>query len=309
VRTVDCLDPVTGREFWSVVLPEVVGLVGLSGKKLVVRTERDLRALDRATGQTQWRYPAAELHSFQLVDDHSLLLAGRQRKPDNNDQWLTHLTWLDATNGQPTATCALPNLVDADPRLGPLVGYKDRLFTFFGRGQHDPNRDVIELVPSGDADKPIPLEVLDDPWRQRTLPKLTLAAFQVLPDWQLVSGSDGDRCGLVPEIHGEKNVVGIRSTGSAPVVLAREINLPATGRPRLRIRVGNDGGQVWKLEVRHGEQLLKAKEIKDETHPGRWKTIEVDLAPAAGKNGWLTARLQSTSGDHVLWWSLAEVVF
>jgi outer membrane protein assembly factor BamB len=311
VRTVDCLDPATGREHWSIVLPEVLGLVGLSAEsRLIVRTEQDLRALDPASGQTLWRSPAEELHSFQLVDDTSILLAARERTPASNDQWLTRLTWLDASTGQPTATCVLPNLIDADPRLGPLVPYKDRLFTFFGRGQHDPNRDVVELVPSGDSDKPLPLAVQGDPWRGRIPPKLTAAAFQVLPDWQLVSGIEGDRTGLVPEIHGEKDVLGLRTQGAvAPIVLGREITLPTMGRPRLRVRLGNDAGQIWKLEVRHGEQLLRAEEIKDETHQDRWKTIEIDLAPAAGKTGWLTVRLQCANGDNVLWLKGAEVVF
>ncbi len=309
VRTVDCLDPQTGRQFWSVVLPELLGIVGLSGHRLIVRTETDLRALDLATGQTLWRTLASELHSSQLVDDRSLLIAARQRTPQSNDQWLTRLVWLDAATGQPAATCTLPNLVDADPRLGPLVPYKDRIFTFFGRGQHDPNRDVVELVPAGEADRPVPPAVTSNPWLARVPPQLTAAAWSVLPDWRLFSGVDGDRTGLVPEAHGEKDVFGVRSTGATPIVLAREIKLPAMDRPRLRLRIANDGGQVWKLAVRLGEQVLKTEEIKDETHKDRWKTIEIDLAPAAGHSGWLAIELQAASGDHTLWWKGAEVVY
>lgn len=309
VRTVDCLDPTTGRQLWSVVLPEVLGLVGNSADRLIVRTETDLRALDRATGQTLWRTPASELHSFQLVDDQSLLIAARERTPQSNDQWLTRLTWVDAATGNATATCVLPNLVDADPRLGPLVAYKDRIFTFFGRGQHDPNRDIVEFVPTGDADRPVPLAVTANAWLQRIPAQLTSAAYKVLPDWRLLRGSDGDRTALVPEAHGEKDVFGVRSTGATSIVLAREIKLPAMDRPRLRLRFANDPGQVWKLAVRLGEQVLKAEEIKDETHKDRWKTIEVDLAPAAGQSGWLAVELQSANGDHTLWWKGAEVVY
>jgi hypothetical protein len=136
-----------------------------------------------------------------------------------------------------------------------------------------------------------------------------VAAFQTLPDWRLVSGVEGDRTGLVSEIHGEKDVLGVRSTGASPIILAREIKLPAMDRPRLRLRLASDAGHVWKLEVRLGEQLLKTEEIKDETHKDRWKTIEVDLASASGQSGWLTVRLQSTNGDHVAWWKGAEVVY
>ena len=318
VRTVDCLDPATGRQHWSVVLPEVLGLVGLTRRdgdapaepgRLIVRTEGDLRALDGRTGQTLWRTPTSELHSFQLVDDRSILIASRERPPQTGDQWLTRLTWIDVATGKSSATCTLANLVDGDPRLGPLVPYKDRVFTFFGRGQHDPNRDIVELVPTGNADKPAPPAIAADPWLARVPAQLTAAAWSVLPDWRLMSGADGDRTALVVEAHGEKEVLGIRSTGATPIVLAREIRLPAMDRPRLRLRFANDGGQVWKLAVRLGEQVLKTEEIKDETHPDRWKTIEIDLAPAAGRTGWLSVELQSTNGDHTLWWKGAEVVY
>src|SRR5690606_38330170 len=59
VRTVDALDPTTGRRYWSAVLPEVLGIVGLSPAaaaegvpQLIVRTEQDLRALDTKSGAT-----------------------------------------------------------------------------------------------------------------------------------------------------------------------------------------------------------------------------------------------------------------
>ncbi|MEX2173461.1 MAG: PQQ-binding-like beta-propeller repeat protein, partial [Pirellulaceae bacterium] len=317
VRTVDCLDPLTGREHWSAVLPEVLGIVGLSGHqtdataqplRLIVRTEGDIRTLDAATGHTLWRYPAPEAHSFQLAGDAAVLVVLRERKPDQKDQWLTRLVWLDATTGEPTATSLVSKLADGDPRLGPLVPHNDRLITFFGRGQHDPNRDLVELFPVGDADRPTPAGVLDDPWRQRVPVPLREASYAVLPDWQLLSGHDGDRTGLVAEAHGEKGVLGVRSTRAAPVVLGREIALPAMGRPRLRLRLATDAGHRWKLEVRLGQQVLKTEEINDQTHPDRWITIEIDLTPAAGQSGWLTAGLQS-EGDHALWLKSAEVIF
>jgi outer membrane protein assembly factor BamB len=131
VRSVECLDVATGKRNWSAVLPEVVGLIGLAHGRLIARTETDVRALDPVTGQTQWRYPAAEAHSFQLADDGGILLALREQLP--NQQWQTRLTWLDPATGPATATTPLPTLVDPDPRLGPLWPI-DRLFTSFAAG-------------------------------------------------------------------------------------------------------------------------------------------------------------------------------
>ncbi|HZN33838.1 MAG TPA: PQQ-binding-like beta-propeller repeat protein, partial [Pirellulaceae bacterium] len=308
-RTVECLSAASGRKFWSAVLPEVIGIAGLSGNRLIVRTEAGLRALDVADGKTLWRYAASELYSFPLVDEKSLLVASRERVVNQNDKWQVRLTWLDPATGQPAATTVLAKLSESDPRLGPLVPYKDRLFTFFGRGQHDPVREVVELVPKGKADRPPPIEAASDPWRQRLPGELTQAAWELLGDWQLISAQGGDRTGRVAEVHGERDVLGLRASGAWPVVLARELTIPKQGRPRLRLKLGNDGGQLWKLEVRHGERLLKTEEFKDETHKDRWKTLEIDLTPAAGHAGWLTIDARSANGDHVLWWKDAEVLF
>jgi hypothetical protein len=152
VRTVDCLDAATGRQHWSAVLPEVVGIAGLAGDMLVVRTEGDIRGLNASTGATRWRYPANDLYSFQLVSDQRLLIARREHVPGQGNRWQPRLEWLSPTDGQLVATTSLPKLADEDPRLGPLVPYNDRLFAFFGRGQHDPAREVVELVPRGDAE-------------------------------------------------------------------------------------------------------------------------------------------------------------
>jgi outer membrane protein assembly factor BamB len=152
MRTVECLSAATGRRYWSAVLPEVVGLVGISGDGLIVRTENGVRGLALADGAIRWRQEISDLFSFQLLDDDNLLLARRERMTDQADQWQVRLTWLNPADGKPRATSRLPELTDNDPRLGPLVPYKDRLFTFFGRGQTEPTRDFIELVPSGTAD-------------------------------------------------------------------------------------------------------------------------------------------------------------
>jgi hypothetical protein len=33
-----------------------------------------------------------------------------------------------------------------DPRLGLLIPYQAKLWTFFGQGQTDPSRDLVELI-------------------------------------------------------------------------------------------------------------------------------------------------------------------
>jgi hypothetical protein len=128
-----------------------------------------------------------------------------------------------------------------------------------------------------------------------------------------LSGEGGDRTGIVSDVHGQHQVLGVRSTGAWPIVLGREES-PAESPSRLRLRLATDGGQSWKVEVRLGEQLLADVEITDASHPDRWKTLEFEL-PTAGQRDaaaanatWLTVRAQSKGGDHVLWIQQAEIV-
>jgi len=164
VRTVDCLAVATGQRCWSVVLPEVTGMVGLAGGLLVIRTEMGLQALDLTDGKTRWRYNADDVYCFPLADEQRLLVACREHAGAEKDRWQVRLTWLEAATGAPTATTILSDLIDVDPRLGPLVPHGNRLFAFFGRGQHDPARDVLELIPKGEAERIPPPQ---DAWQRR----------------------------------------------------------------------------------------------------------------------------------------------
>ena len=65
----------------------------------------------------------------------------------------------------------------------------------------------------------------------------------------------------------------------------------------------------WKLQVNVGDQLVQELEVKDETHPDRWKTLEIELAPAAGKQGWLTVSAVHSGGNpSPLYWKTLELV-
>lgn len=150
-RSVTCVDPATGLQKWETLLPDVLGCWGTSQGQIVLRTDAGVQALDAATGKRRWFTPLNDLQPHALVDEQNILIARKVPKPDDKKPAI-QLVWLDPATGSERAATLLPALTDGLPRLGLLVPYKDRLFTFFGRGQHDPNRDVVELVPSG----PIP---------------------------------------------------------------------------------------------------------------------------------------------------------
>lgn len=312
VRAVDCLDVHSGARHWTSVIPDVVGVIGLSEGKLLVRTETDVRALDKMTSKLLWRRDLTELHSFTLLSSKTLVVAQREQVPMQNNQMQNRLSWLDLATGEILATTVLPNLNDPDPRLGPLVQFNDRFWTFFGKGQHEPARDLVELAPAGEVEKvPLPLPLLEQLWSRSVPANQQAAARKFFPDWQLLASSPGDRTGLMPEVHGEKDVLGLRATAQSPVVFARQIALPAGSKPRLRIRVGNDPGQNWKLTAAFGDKELHAVNITDATHPDRYKQLEIDLSPVAGQSGTLVVQAQfvSTGDASALFWKALEVLF
>lgn len=147
-RSLLSLDPATGLPNWETVLPDVVGCWGLSQGKLIVQTETGVQALDAATGKRTWFTPIVGLQPHALVDDQHILLGRQIPKPEEKKNQI-ELVWLDPNTGAERAATKLSSFADATPRLGLLIPYHDHVFTFFGKGQHDPNRDFVELIPSG----------------------------------------------------------------------------------------------------------------------------------------------------------------
>jgi outer membrane protein assembly factor BamB len=147
VRRVECLDVARGRREWQAVLPEVVGVVGLAGDVLVVRTESDVRGLDCSSGATRWRHAAANVVGFPMCDENTVVVASCQ-PIDGSAQQQIRFTWLNAADGRVISSSAVEGLSDADPRLGPIVSAGEKTFGFLGRGQQEVARDVVELVPA-----------------------------------------------------------------------------------------------------------------------------------------------------------------
>lgn len=146
-RSIIALDPVTGLAYWETVLPDVVGCWGVSLDRLIVQTETGVQAIDVATGKRLWFTPINGLQPHALVDGQKIFFGRQILNEDQKNQ--IELVWLDPATGAELGATKPATFADATPRLGLLIPYRDRLFIFFGKGQHDPTRDVVELIPSG----------------------------------------------------------------------------------------------------------------------------------------------------------------
>ena len=93
VRTLECLDPATGRKHWGRVLPDLVSLVGVPGNVVVVHVGRALLGLDLDSGKTLWRYESGDGTVLGCNSAQGITLTRRE------DGRLT-LVWLDAKTGR-----------------------------------------------------------------------------------------------------------------------------------------------------------------------------------------------------------------
>jgi outer membrane protein assembly factor BamB len=304
------LDVRSGRVAWSRLLPGAQRLLGLADQRLIVQTDRGLLTLAAATGDSQWLHPVEDFLDACLCDDAMVLYARRQPAEDAPGKFRPQLVWLDAATGQPLAQTLLRGIEHEKPFLGPLVMSGDRLWAFFGRGDQDPTRDLIELVPQGEAEKSA-MVVANDLWTRHIPPPLQLETSRMLGDWRWLAAELAGAKPVEPNRWGEAESLGIRARRLVPATLGRRTSLPAGSSPKLRLRVGNDPNQPWNLEIRmNGTQIVR-REFSSQTDPQPWKQLELDLRPAAGATGWLTIEAQTREGQETadVFWKQVEIAF
>jgi outer membrane protein assembly factor BamB len=312
VRVVECLDPDTGNRHWNTLVLGVQRLIGFVDESLIVQTDDGLTALDLKTGSVKWTHAAADMLEGHLCGGDGGIMYSRREPDDNNaNRFRPRLVWLDSQTGRATGSSPLTTLDDEDPRLGPLVPHKDRLWTFFGRGQNDANRDLLELIPQGEADEPPTTATSPDLWTRHVPAVLREAATKVLPDWQLLDGQTGPNTGLRSDVHGEKDALGIVGRLTAPATLAREITISPGTKPKLRIRVTDKAKQQCKLIVRFAGSTVFERKLNSPEPAGAWQQCEVDLSKIAGQRGWLVVEAFEAEGGEstTIYWRTLEVVY
>ena len=312
VRTIDCLDIDYGELKWRAVLPNVDRMIGLCAGNIIVHAGDDFLALDVETGEQQWKTQLLAPFDAELCGgEHGLLIAHKVPAPDHKDRFCPELVWLDGTTGEITAQTLLPELHEQHPQFGPLLKHDDRLWSFYAPRREDPHRDLIELQPQGEATAPINTGAAEDPWLAHTRDDLREAMTDQFPQWRLLSAARRDGFGYLADIHNEKDVVALPAQADAPIVLAREIAIPASGKPRLKLRLGSDPNHNWRLVVRHGEKVLHEEEMEWAKLQQVWKDRTINLKTAAGKSGWLSIEAHFVSGgDHTrTYWKRISVEF
>lgn len=310
VRLLECVDADTGRSYWTRILPDLQGVIGLIDDCLIVETDEGFLAVDPASGKTIWRRAASDRLEGRLCGGAGGMVYVRAVPGLRDDVTpRPELVWLDAQTGEECATLSLHNLKRNEVRFGPLVAHQDRLWGFVGAGPQDPHRDLVELTPQGDAE--VPPSLPDDPWLRHVDQSVRDAASHVLTDWRVFRGIVEKHSGLYPELHGEQEAFSIDGSRSQPVVFARRITIPQNGRAKLRMRLAMDQLRLSQLQVEFQGESLFDQKLDDQTLGSRsWRDFEADLSSRAGQTGWLTVRLISENDQRFTsFWKRLEVAF
>lgn len=314
VRTIECLEAATGRLLWSCLLPEVQRIVGIAENLVVVETANGFQAVRADTGRRVWFFPATSvMHAAACTTDGRLFFS--QRTPESTDSRIfeTHLVWLELATGAKLASSELIGATNESPRLGQLTAFGDRLWGFYGQGHDDATRDLIELVKKGDASVPEPAGAPadEDVFAGTVVATLRRAAQSHVPGWTLLSGEMVGPAAIEGERWGKADVLGVRARYGSSAIWCRKVAIPKYGKPKLRIEVGNEPAESWRLVVRHGGQEVSREEITAGKHSGHWKTFDLDLTPRCGTEGWLIIEADYLhGGKHAdLFWNRIELVF
>ena len=310
VAGVECLDLEGGRRVWHEALPDARRILGLAGERLLVETASGVLALESDTGRRLWTRDVAQpLDAHLCPGSGNLLLT--HREPFQGDTWQPMLCWVDPATGQDTGAWPLEKLADKQPMLGPFVMHGDRLWAFFGRGNRDAMRDLVELTPTGAAPYPgQPADAALDRWASLdTPPKVHWAAALLMPGWACLGGTADPRVGMRPEFQGQQELCVTAALRDRPVAFVRQVTLPAGSHPRLVVLAGHEPSEKWKQDIRINGQSVQTQAIETQTTSNGWKEIQADLTPYAGKTIWIVVEQQTEGNVTLGCWKRLDVLF
>lgn len=247
--TIDCLDTQLGRLLWQHPEPELRRIISHDQETLLVETREGLKSISVESGETLWRYSAADLLDGVAVGPLEEAVA---RKPEEADRPyktcilavrhlpnqegrlntpIPTLVWIDAATGQEIARQRLETLRDRESRVGPFLMTKDRFFAFAGKNRKEGKRDIIELVPEPAQKLSLPVdqqllaawhpEFLNSTFPDRHLgrPNLVATLIQrdsrngidaICPGWLMIAPAQPGNMGKRDEHRGQKAALELR---------------------------------------------------------------------------------------------------
>jgi len=284
VREVRCLDLETGRTRWERPLSQLRGLLHATESRIIADTVGPLVALNSQTGEVAWSNPLETRLEATAVDRSTLVLSHRINLPNHRSK--PGLSWLDIETGAERAQTLIQSNEREEFQLGPLFSAGGKWWSFVGQTWKEPKRELQELI---------------------FVPGPTPASFQneLLQAWAPISGENGATLGetelVVPGwfpvanyrerlvfhgsgMRGEPAAILIaKIDGNHEFQFISRVSVVASRKTTLRVRVGNQQGQKWKLSVTTGTRVLLTQDIEDAGSQDGWRDLTADLSPLAGQ--------------------------
>jgi outer membrane protein assembly factor BamB len=295
VRTINCMDLETGRSIWQRTLPELRGLLSVTGNRVLADTTDGLMALSSDDGSIVWtKSLGVGLEAFQ-TDEKTLLVAHRVTLAPNRTR--PYLLWLDLASGRELAQSEVDGLERTEAQLGPVCFAGGKCWSLAGQGWKETKRELVEMTARSSL-HPGPLtDASLKMWSPEVPDSIRAAVALVLPGWSLES-NDGPRWQLIPgDVRGESFVLSGKIEPAADLRLLRAVDIPTGKKTTLRLRYGNQPGRNWSLAVRLDRQTLLEQTVDDAGGTNGWREAVIDLTPYNGHRVVLQM-IQSVTAPH-----------
>ena len=305
VREVSCLDLDSGRTVWERPMTNLRGLIDVTDSRVLVETVTGLVALDVESGQVAWSRPIETRLEAMTIHGPTLLVTRRGTFPNNRSKPI--LTWLDLNSGEELGQTLVDVADREECQLGPMFFAGGKWWSFVGQTWKEPKRELHEFVsipavtPKSFSDETL------HAWRPELLDAQLAEIASVVPGWFPVANYR-ERLVLHPgEIRGETFSLVSKLDPQHTIRLTSRVRFLAGRKHTLRLRVGNQPGQKWKLTLRTANRILLDRDIEDADGNNGWRDVSVDLNSLAGQDVSLYL-IQSTPNDAAVdaLWKRAE---
>ncbi|MEC7922596.1 MAG: PQQ-binding-like beta-propeller repeat protein [Planctomycetota bacterium] len=300
--SVTCLRSDTGGLLWKAPVRDLEKILGVSSGKIIVAASERMLALDFKDGRILWERQQLGGKGFLVSGDDSriLSLAPVSRSAEmKSSGWgaMGLMCWVDPEDGKELASW----LVDfqsvaksSDFQAGPMVTTGDGVFLFAGEYK-GPSRNLFRLDPQRQFTALAQSGVALDNWLPGQGNLKATVARTLFPGWSLLDSGRSGKDPFVQEFPGSGAVFFTRSNASFGTQWGRMVKVPAGGKTRLKLQLGSDGAEGWKVVVKGNGETL-AEKLIPEVPPASGKPEEYtwleDSVPqsAQEQGGWVWAR-------------------
>ena len=297
----------TGRLRWKAPVRELRQILGIADGKVIVSATGRLVALSLEDGRVVWEQQHGASRGFMVSGGDEAILSVAPVVRDNAMKaagWgtLGLLSWIDVKDGRKLASWVVDFKLGAAAKglqAGPMISTRHGILLLAGEHDGD-SRNIFRLVSKSRKFNSVKPSGAFDCWLPGTTSLKAGVASTLFPGWTLL---ETERVGLgsfVREIEGVGPVFSTDTKGQGGASdirtqLGRLVQLPASGKQRLRLQLGSEGATGWTVEVRANGESLARNFIPEVPPPSgnleEYSWLEDSVPQAAREQGgWVWAR-------------------